>query len=151
MARITHLIVSAVLCLQAFAVQNYLKCFNCFYENREGYSFCGSTGQCLSNLSVNCDDEWITSYFDCPERYVTSGCGNFTFTDETFGVSGDSAIVDSMRLMQGEACIMSIDRTIDGSYGTVTIQYDNPYLMVFDDINTEFVSNDRLGLVEEST
>ena len=66
-------------------------------------------------------------------------------------MSGDDAVVESMRLMQGEACIMTIDRTISGSYGTVTIQYDNPYLMVFDEINTDFVSNDKLGLIEEAS
>ena len=145
------LLIVALLSMQVAAVNNYLKCFNCFYENREGYSFCGGTGECLSNLAISCSDEWIETYFDCPEQYVTTGCGNYTFTKDSFGQSGDNAIVESMRLMQGEACIMTIDRTIDGSYGTVTIQFDNPYLMVFDDINQDFVSNDKLGLIEVPT
>ena len=46
---------------------------------------------------------------------------------------------------------MSIDRTTAGSYGTVTIQYDNPYLMVFDEIKYDFVSNDYVGLIEEAS
>ena len=82
---IFSLLVLALLSMQVAAVNNYLKCFNCFFENREGYSFCGDTGECLSNLSISCQDEWITTYFDCPEKYVTTGCGNYTFTKESFG------------------------------------------------------------------
>ena len=46
---------------------------------------------------------------------------------------------------------MSIARTTDGSYGTVTIQYDNPYLYVFDEYQWDVASGDRLGLIEEAT
>ena len=46
---------------------------------------------------------------------------------------------------------MGIDRTFDGSYGTATLKYDNPYLMVFDEFDLEYESGNSLGLIEEST
>ena len=87
------LVLTALLAMQAFAVKNYQRCFQCFHENREGYAFCGDTGECLSNLSQDCEDEWITTYFDCPNKYENQNCANYTFTNETFGMSGENAEV----------------------------------------------------------
>lgn len=46
---------------------------------------------------------------------------------------------------------MKIDREFDGSYGVASIEYDNPYLLVFDDYDLDYQPGDGLGLVEEST
>ena len=46
---------------------------------------------------------------------------------------------------------MQIERTFDGSYGTAAINYDNPYLYVFDDYVLEYQTGDTLGLIEEPT
>ena len=63
----------------------------------------------------------------------------------------ENATKVQMRLNQGEACVMSIDRTTDGSYGTVRLQYDNPYIMVFDEYDYIFSNGDYLGLLEVPT
>ena len=141
----------AILASTASAANNFQRCFQCFFTNRETAAFCDSSGECLSNLSLNCDEAPIESYFDCPQRYVTATCSNHTFTNQDFNRSGELAVRKSMTLQAGEACMISIDRTTDGSYGTVTIQYDNPYLMVFDDTKIDFATDDRVGLIEEPT
>ena len=46
---------------------------------------------------------------------------------------------------------MQIDRDFDGSYGTAAVNYDNEYLLVFDEINLSYESGVTLGLIEEST
>ena len=46
---------------------------------------------------------------------------------------------------------MQIDRELDGSYGVAAIDYDNPYLLVFDDFDLNYEPREPLGLVEEST
>ena len=46
---------------------------------------------------------------------------------------------------------MQIDREADGSYGIATIDYDNPYLLVFDEYDLDYVAGEGLGLVEEPT
>ena len=46
---------------------------------------------------------------------------------------------------------MQIDREFDGSYGIATIDYDNPYLLVFDEYDLNYEAGEGLGLVEEPT
>ena len=46
---------------------------------------------------------------------------------------------------------MQIDREFDGSYGIATIDYDNPYLLVFDEYDLDYEAGEGLGLVEEPT
>ena len=146
------LMIATLLALTAEAVSNYQRCFQCFSANRVGYNFCEPTGECLRDFSLDCDEQdKIKTYWDCPQRYVPSTCGNYTFTEDDFEMSGENALTKQMRLNQGEACVMSIDRTTDGSFGSVRIQYDNPYIMVFDEYDWIFLSNDYLGLLEESS
>ena len=46
---------------------------------------------------------------------------------------------------------MQIDRTRDGSYGTVTLEYNNRALYVFDDYELSYESGMKLGLIEENS
>ena len=79
------IVFAALIALQAAAVKNYQRCFQCFHEFRQGYGFCGDTGECLPvNEEDKCDDEWIERYFDCPNEYDEFNCSNFTFTKDSF-------------------------------------------------------------------
>jgi len=51
-------------------------------------------------------------------------------------------------LPAGQACYISINRTIDGSYGTMAFETNDPYLLIFDEGTTEYTSKDPLGLIE---
>jgi len=44
---------------------------------------------------------------------------------------------------------MQVNRTSDGSYGTVSLEYDNRYLYVFDEMVDTYESGMPLGLIEE--
>ena len=50
--------------------------------------------------------------------------------------------------MEGEACWTKINRTMDGSYGTVSIFHENRHLFVFDQIETVYNPGFALGLLE---
>ena len=77
-------------------------------------------------------------------------CANYTFTEENFDIpEGNVTIVNE--LGAGEGCWMQINRTASGSYGTVAIEYDSPYLYVFDDYIPTYESGEPLGLIEEQT
>ncbi len=54
----------------------------------------------------------------------------------------------TVTLNNGEACFMNINRTIDGSYGTVSFNYTDPYVLVFDKMQPYYTPGDQLGLVE---
>ena len=54
----------------------------------------------------------------------------------------------TVELLEGEACWVQINRTIDGSYGTLTIQHHNRFLFVFDEIETSYAPGLELGLLE---
>ena len=56
-----------------------------------------------------------------------------------------------MTLQAGSSCWVSINRTMDGSYGTVAINSTDPYLLVFDDANAQYESGSLIGLIEEDT
>jgi hypothetical protein len=43
---------------------------------------------------------------------------------------------------------MNINRTVDGSYGTVSFNYTDPYVLVFDPMQPSYSPGDQLGLVE---
>ena len=88
-------------------------------------------------------------YWECPQRIDNDRCGNYTFTKDDF--DREDEVIKAFTLQEGVACWMQIDRTPDGSYGQATIDYDNPYLLVFDEYNLEYESGDGLGLVEEPT
>jgi len=56
--------------------------------------------------------------------------------------------VRDVTLDAGASCYITIDRTYDGSFGTVQVQTDNQDLLVFDDEFFEFSETTVLGLVE---
>lgn len=56
--------------------------------------------------------------------------------------------VRDVTLDAGASCYITINRTSDGSFGTVQIQTDNWDLLVFDDEFFEFYETTVLGLVE---
>jgi hypothetical protein len=47
-------------------------------------------------------------------------------------------IVNQVTLNEGSGCWMTINRTIDGSYGTMAINSNDDYLLVFDDFVSEY-------------
>ena len=77
------------------------------------------------------EEDKITSYVDCPEEIVEDTCSNYTFTKTDFSL--EEPVTISNDLAFGQACWMEIDRTPDGSYGTVALTYDNHFLYVFDE------------------
>ena len=88
-------------------------------------------------------------YTECPQYIDNSRCGNYTFTFEDFDKEEPES--RAFTLNEGVGCWMQIDRVADGSYGVVTIDYDNPYLLVFDEYDLDYVAGEGLGLVEEPT
>ena len=62
----------------------------------------------------------------------------------------EPVIVDGT-LGKGNSCYMTINRTMDGSYGTMSINSQDPYLLVFDEFEPEYQNQDRLGLIEEDS
>lgn len=46
----------------------------------------------------------------------------------------------AMTLQAGSSCWVSINRTMDGSFGTVAIESSDPYLLVFDDTSAQYES-----------
>lgn len=61
------------------------------------------------------------------------------------------AVTEPMTLQAGASCWVTINRTMDGSYGTLAINSTDPYLLVFDDSDTQYVSGDLIGLIEEDS
>ena len=57
----------------------------------------------------------------------------------------------NVTLIEGNSCYITINRTQDGSYGTVAIKSDDPYLLVFDEDVAEYTSKEPLGLIEVSS
>ena len=95
------------------------------------------------------EEEKIYSYVDCPELINQETCFNYTFSADNFEQVEPDLIVNE--LDAGEGCWMQINRTIDGSYGTVSLEYDNRYLYVFDDLVDQYESGMQLGLVWDLT
>jgi len=90
-----------------------------------------------------------TSYVDCPLAINQENCFNYTFTADNFDQIEPNILVN--QLEAGEACWLEANRTTDGSYGTIAIEYDNRYLYVFDDLVENYKSGMQLGLIEEPT
>ena len=72
--------------------------------------------------------------YQCLEGFAD--CTNVTFTGSSIGASNSQGY----GLLPGYGCYIKIDRTEDGSYGTVAIQYDDPSILVFDQYNRQYVS-----------
>ena len=144
------IVVLALLAGQTSAVENYYKCLECFFENREDFAYCDSSTECIGVADLTCaDSDKILNYFDCPEVINQEQCSNYTFTSENFNQT-EPILVDNV-LNAGEGCWMQINRTADGSYGTVAIEYDNQYLYIFDETIPTYESGLELGLIEEAT
>ena len=76
-------------------------------------------------------------------------CANYTFTADNFDQQQPIVVVNE--LAEGQGCWMHINRTVDGSFGTVALEYDNKYLYLFDDLADTYESGKPLGLIEEQT
>ena len=134
----------------ASAVDDYQKCLKCFHENRVGFFFCEQSSICYPNDSWQCaEEDKIVNFADCPRKIENKRCGNYTFTSNDF--EREDIVDKNFKLNEGVGCWMKIDRAFDGSYGTATLKFDNPYLMVFDEFDFDYKSGDTLGLIEEST
>ena len=68
---------------------------------------------------------------------MSLACPNYTFTGESFGME---PALYNVTLIEGYSCYITINRTQDGSYGTVAVQSDDPYLLVFDEYIDEYNS-----------
>lgn len=140
----------ALIIQTGIAVDNYQKCLKCFHENRIDHFFCEPNSECYPEGSWECaEDDKIRDYAECPQRIENNRCGNYTFTAEDF--EREEPITDSFTLSEGVGCWMQIDREFTGSYGVAIIDYDNPYLLVFDEYNLDYVAGEALGLIEEPT
>ena len=114
-----------------------------------GKIFCDPISECMDAATWDCgENDKIRSYADCAES-ISFSCSNYTFTAENFGQA--EPVVVSNDLDQGAGCWMHINRTLDGSYGTLAIEYDNPFLFVFDEKELIYESGTSLGLIEEPT
>ena len=140
----------AVLTSSVLGVDNYQKCLKCFHENRIGFFFCEPNAECYPDASWDCaEEDKIKDFVQCPQEIDNTRCGNYTFTKEDF--EKEEPEVRAFTLNEGVGCWMQIDREFDGSYGIATIDYDNPYLLVFDEYDLEYEAGEGLGLVEEPT
>ena len=134
---------------EALAVQNILKCLNCFNDNPEDHFFCDASDECMALSAWDCaDEDKVYSYTECPASIVEDKCSNYTFTVDNFDQT--EPVVVTNELAFGESCYMQIDRQIDGSYGTVALEYDNVFLFVFDEYVPSYESGTLLGLIEQS-
>jgi len=76
---------------------------------------------------------------------VSDVCPDYTFTSDSFGME---PAVYNVTLVEGNSCYITINRTQDGSYGSLSIKSDDPYLLVFDEDVLEYTSKEQLGLIE---
>ena len=95
------------------------------------------------------ENDKILKYSDCPEVINQEQCSDYTFTQDNFNQT-EPIIVDNV-LNAGEGCWMQINRTAEGSYGTVAIEFDDQYLYIFDNYIPTYESGTLLGLLEEAT
>ena len=129
----------------AMAIDQYQQCFQCFFLHREDFYFCESSGECLPSSWAGCPDtDRITDKNACGEG-VDVDCPQYTFTNETFGMEPE---LFNVTLTEGTSCSITINRTSDGSYGTMAIKTEDPYLLVYDEDIFEYVSKEPLGLIE---
>ena len=64
-------------------------------------------------------------------------CPSYTFDSESFGME---PVIYNVTLVEGNSCYITINRTIDGSYGTVSVKTEDPYLLIFDEDVLEYTS-----------
>ena len=101
---------------QAQAITNYQSCLNCFYQNRTNAYFCQQNSQCLPLNSPQCTKaQQIVKNYQCVEGFAD--CTNVTFVGTSVGTNENTGY----GLLPGYGCYIKIDRTEDGSYGTLTI------------------------------
>ena len=87
------------------AVENYYKCLECFFQNREDFAYCDSSTECISVSDPSCaENDKIKNYFDCPELINQEQCANYTFTADNFNQT--EPIVAENVLNAGEGCWM---------------------------------------------
>ena len=144
------LLIFSIYLSEVFAVENYYKCLECLSKNRSGYFYCDNVDEeCLEETSDQCAiSDQVSDYYACPEVINQERCFNYTFTAENFDQTEPIELENI--LDAGQGCFMQIDRTADGSYGTVAIEYgDNRYVYVFDDYIEEYATGEKLGLIEE--
>lgn len=81
---------------------------------------------------------------DCAQN-ISDACPSYTFDENSFGMAPE---IFNVTLVEGNSCYITINRTQEGSYGTVSIKTDDPYLLVFDDEVAIYESKELLGLKE---
>ena len=90
----------------------------------------------------------VSDFTLCPEAINQERCHDYTFTIDNFNQT--EPIWNENILDAGEGCWLQINRTADGSYGTMGIEYgDNRYIYVFDEFEIEYETGMKLGLIEE--
>lgn len=72
--------------------------------------------------------------FQCMEGFAD--CMNMTFTAQSIRTTQSQGY----GLLPGYGCYIKIDRLEDGSYGTLTLVYDDENVRVFDDYNMNYQS-----------
>ena len=82
-----HYFLLALFFFSVIATTDYhTKCLECFYQNRNGYSFCWADGICYSNKDASsCNyrlGKLLTQKEFCLSSYAR--CKNVTFTDNSF-------------------------------------------------------------------
>ena len=101
----------------------------------------------MSDTDWDClEDDKILTFEQCPESITTNTCANYTFTEEN--IDQQEPVMQTIELLEGEACWTKINRTIDGSYGTLSIFHENRHLFVFDELERQYRVGDELGLLE---
>ena len=63
----------------------------------------------------------------------------------------EQPVIRNVTLDEGKTCSITINRTQDGSYGTMSFNTNDPYLLIFDDLIFEYQSKEPLGLLEVSS
>ncbi|CDW81061.1 UNKNOWN [Stylonychia lemnae] len=141
-ADLFSILILAAVIASTQALPNYSQCLDCFYTNRTNAYFCQSSLQCLGIKNPNCpSNQIVLKNYQCIEGYAE--CQNFTFTS----LSPGTVYQNSVGLLPGYGCFIQIDRLFDGGYGTLQITFENPSVLVFDEYNKQYQSNDQLGLI----
>jgi hypothetical protein len=113
--------------LSVQGIPTYKDCLECFYQNRTNFFYCQSNMQCLSVRQRNCPvAQMIMRESQCLVGF--QDCTNVTFSDVSVG----QRMQYGFGLPPGQGCFVQIDRIRNGSYGTMTLNYDDPSILVFD-------------------
>eukprot|EP00347_Sterkiella_histriomuscorum_P019878 403339966 len=133
---------SMFLIQQTLAIETFSQCLNCFYTNRTAAYYCQSNQQCLPTKSPQCaTSQMVLRNYQCMEGFAE--CTNMTFTSLSTG----QITTQGYGLLPGYGCYIRIERLEDGSIGTLTLQFDDPAIKVFDDYNLNYKSGQQLGLL----